>query len=251
MGMRRCESSWRNRRMASRPSVPGMRKSIRIASGDHSVARVMASSPPVASRVPKPTSLSISTSKRRFAGSSSTTSTWKGPCPDLIPTTRRRSATASVRRTSCCHGNVQQEAATVAKLALDSDVSPHQAGELAADRQSQAGAPGVDPGLGLLESLEDALAVDGRHPGPVSSTSTASHRAPSAFRRTATPHRTEPLTVNLMALPSRLIRIWRIFFSSASSTAGTPSATVTVKPRPLLSARSRNMLSGQSAFRAG
>jgi len=45
-------------------------------------------------------------------------------------------------------------------------------------------------------------------PGPrCLPTSTASHRAPSAFRRTATPHRTEPLTVNLMALPSRLIRI--------------------------------------------
>jgi hypothetical protein len=70
---------------------------------------------------------------------------------------------------------VQREGAALARRAGQADLAAQQLGQLAADRQAQAGAAVLAAGgaVGLLEGLEDDLLLVAEMPMPVSDTENA------------------------------------------------------------------------------
>ena len=74
----------------------------------------------------------------------------------------------------------------------------------------------------------------GAMPMPVSSTEKRSSTRPSSARAQCTPRTTRPVSVNLMALPSRLSRICRRRLSSASTTSGRSIGQVEEELQPLV-----------------
>ena len=88
----------------------------------------------------------------------------------------------------------------------DGDVAPHQPGEPAGDREPQAGAP-LAPGQRLidLEELAKTLFEVGLGDADAGVDDGDRQRAAAASAVTCT----VPVSVNLMALPIRLVRICR------------------------------------------
>ena len=155
------------------------------------------------------------------------------PAARVSSRARRRRLPASAARPSCAVGpgvvqrQVQRERAALAVDAGQPDLAAEQHGQLAADRQAQAGAAVLarGAGVGLLEGLEDqplllrrdadagVLDREGDHLLRL-----AEHRMVGAPALVARPTRTStwPCAVNLTALDSRFFRICCRRFGSLS-----------------------------------
>ena len=142
---------------------------------------------------------------------------------------RRRSGRAGARRprrrAGARSGAVNQNVLPCAGRALDADLAAHQLDELLRDGQAEPGAAVAARGraVGLGERLEQPRrCASGAMPMPVSRDLEAhaarARRCRSSTRAATT---TSPRSVNLTALPTRLISTWRSRPGSPRSAAGT------------------------------
>ena len=103
----------------------------------------------------------------------------------------------------------------------------------------------VPPALRVLDRSACSKApnsrgiTSGAMPMPVSSTSKRSHTDAADSCCTRQRNVTLPRSVNLIALATKLVRIWRTRSGSPRTAAGTSSATESTKARPLASASGR------------
>ena len=196
------------RRMASSPPISGMRRSMSTRSGRQSAWIEMAAGPsrcrarlearpreqlredvPVDGHV-------VDDEHLGFGGAGRDLGDW------LARGGRRRQADAPRREG-------ERERAPDARVALHVEVSAHQARMPEADGEAETRAAGPLAGVELLEWLDNLLAVLGAAiPIPVSATTIFSTKvAPSALALAEALKRMLPRSVNLRALPARLMRI--------------------------------------------
>ncbi len=122
------------------------------------------------------------------------------------PAPRRRSRFGVALRAAERHR--EEEARAAARLALDADLAAHQVDELLRDREAEAGAAEAARGraVGLRERLEEPRLRLARR---CRCRCRAPRSAPACRRRrrsaSVTATTTSPASVNLMALPTRLI----------------------------------------------
>jgi hypothetical protein len=132
----------------------------------------------------------------------------------------------------------EPEDAAPAERALDGEVASHAAGEVARDREAEAGAAvlAVDAAVRLPERLEDRFLLLGAMPMPESRTEKAIRAGPDdSTRRT-----TSPSLVNLIAFESRFRRIcWRRC-GSVRIVGGVPGAVSIASRRPFCTASGWN-----------
>ena len=117
------------------------------------------------------------------------------------------------------------------------------------DRQAQPGAAVAARrrGVGLHERTEDLRLLAPRGmPMPVSDTAKRQRAPRPRAGSTPTSTDTSPRSVNLMALPTRLISTWRRRPGSPTSASGTSGAMRQASSRPFLCARGASSLYGVS-----
>ena len=122
------------------------------------------------------------------------------------------------------HSHGEVEGAALSGLALHPDPSAHHGHQPRGDGQAKAGAAESPAGrrVGLDECVEDGslpVARDADSRVPDGEMQQQLICRPSIPRRTCTS--TSPVSVNLMALPTRLIRTWRSRPGSPSTRSGT------------------------------
>ena len=214
--LRRCA---RSARIVSQPSMPGIARSIRIASGRHSRSSARHSWPDAACAPRSRAARAGRPAASRSTSSLSTTSTRRRAPRVADARGARQLARGRARRaaragTGGCGTRVPLRPASLRHRHL----AAHQVGQHLADRQAQAGAAARRrAGVGAArEGLEDALDLVG---GDAGAGVLDLEHAPSRAR-SSTRNSTCPTCVNLTALPSTLMRIWRSRFSSARTTSG-------------------------------
>ncbi len=250
----------RSSRVAVWPSITGICMSIRIRSNDSSATRSSAIWPFSASLTRSPTSSSRMRTSWRFSLPSSTTSTWRsgkvqrvgsaaataasseasmaGGASSSIPS---RSPAGSIRWkvVPCPNSLVATMSPPIARAKPRLIVSPSPV----PPKRRVVEASAWTKGSKIDSSLSAGM------PMPLSLTSIRYSAGSAASRRSTT--RTLPRSVNLIALPTRLVRIWRRRAGSQLSVAGSGPANSSASARPFCSARSCSVRTTSAATRCG
>ena len=153
----------RMRRVASSPSTPGIRTSMRMTSKSAVAASSTAAAPPSANVTPWPAAVRKDPAMSRFIAMSSTTrirSTADGACSGRRFKAGRRCIHRRGR-----HRQLDPEHAAAVGIVLVPDAPAHEGRETGGDRKAQAGALDLaaDVGLQPLEILEQAVLVLSRY----------------------------------------------------------------------------------------
>ncbi len=129
--------------------------------------------------------------------------------------------------------NLQGEAAAQAGFADHLRLPVHELAQPFADRQAQAGT-GLAGGIfGLVERVEQCCCCAWEMPTPESLTCQSRSIRPSRVSRPRRRRTTRPLSVNLIALLSRLLRIWRIRSGSPHTLSGRFASMQAYSCKPL------------------